>query len=72
MSLSDALKEKQLDVRLRDKLISEEKLAKDEVAKYLGELGDETSNLTYTDQEEENSAGEQGSSEEESTSFTQQ
>ena len=63
MSLSDALKDKQLDVRLRDKLTSEGKLSKDEVANYLGQLDDETSNLTYTDQEEESSADQTASDE---------
>ena len=72
MSLSDALKYKKLDVRLRDKLTSEGKLNKDEVEKYLGQLDDETSNLTYTDQEEESSsegseAAESASSGEDST-----
>ena len=55
MSLSDALKDKKLDVRLRDKLTSEGKLGKNEVSEYLGQLDDETSNLTYTDQEESSS-----------------
>ena len=56
MGLGDALKDKKLDVRLRDKLTSEGKLNKDEVEKYLGQLDDESSNLTYTDQEEESSS----------------
>jgi len=52
MSLSDALKEKRLDVRLRDKLLTEGNLNKDEMKKYLKNLDDEASNFTFTDDAE--------------------
>ena len=52
MSLSDALKEKRLDVRLRDKLLTEGNLNKEEVKKYLKKLEDEGSNFTFTDDAE--------------------
>ncbi len=48
MRLSAALKDKLMDVRLRDKLVSEGKISKEEVAKYQLELADETSNATDT------------------------
>ena len=46
MSLSDALKEKILDVRLRDKLVAEGKVTEEEVRKYLAELPDDQENMT--------------------------
>ena len=54
MRLSRALQEKLMDVRLRDKLLAEGKLTKEEVKKFLDGIGDETKNSTYTD---ENSNG---------------
>ena len=56
MRLSRALQEKLMDVRLRDKLIAEGKVTKEEVKKYLDAMADETKNATYT---EENSADEE-------------
>lgn len=44
MLLSDALKEKLLDVRLRDKLVSDGKLSRAEVDKYIAELTDDETN----------------------------
>ena len=52
MRLSRALQEKIMDVRLRDKLVGEGKLTKEEVKKYLDSLNDETKNATWTDSEE--------------------
>ena len=46
MSLSDALKQKILDVRLRDKLLAEGKVTEEEVKKYLAELPDDQDNMT--------------------------
>lgn len=46
MSLSDALKQKILDVRLRDKLLAEGKVTEEEVKKYLAELPDDQENMT--------------------------
>ncbi|MCK5882996.1 MAG: hypothetical protein KAG61_04850 [Bacteriovoracaceae bacterium] len=48
MILSAALKNKLMDVRLRDKLVAEGKITKEEVAQYMSELSDETSNATDT------------------------
>lgn len=44
MRLSRALAEKQMDLRLRDKLITEGKITKTELDKYLKSLSDDTSN----------------------------
>lgn len=48
MRLARALKEKLHDVRLRDKLIAEGKIKKEEVEKLLKELPDEAANVRYT------------------------
>ena len=49
MRLSRALQEKLMDVRLRDKLLAEGKLTKEEVKKFLDAAPDETKNASYTD-----------------------
>lgn len=49
MRLARALQEKLMDVRLRDKLIAEGKVTKEEVKKYLDGMGDEAKNATYTE-----------------------
>lgn len=49
MRLSRALQEKLMDVRLRDKLLAEGKLTKEEVKKFLDDSADEAKNATYTD-----------------------
>ena len=48
MRLARALKEKTHDLRLRDKLITEGKLKKEEVDKLLKDLPDESANVRYT------------------------
>lgn len=53
MRLSRALQEKLMDVRLRDKLIGEGKISKEDVKKYLDSLPDDTKNATFTESEEE-------------------
>jgi polyhydroxyalkanoate synthesis regulator phasin len=53
MRLSRALTEKLMDVRLRDKLLAEGKLTKEEVKKYLDAIGDEQKNSSYTDDNSE-------------------
>ena len=55
MSLSDALKEKVMDVRLRDKLLAEGKITKDELEKYISNLSDdiENSQPLYPETDEE-------------------
>lgn len=50
MRLSRALDEKKMDVRLRDKLIAESKITKDDVNRYQGTLDDEIQNATTTDE----------------------
>ena len=50
MRIAQALKEKLMDVRLRDKLIAEGKVTKEEVEKYMADLPDETNRLVYTEQ----------------------
>lgn len=49
MRLARALQEKLMDVRLRDKLIGEGKISKEEVQKYLDSLNDDTKNATWTE-----------------------
>ncbi|MBC7714096.1 MAG: hypothetical protein H7177_12205 [Rhizobacter sp.] len=49
MRLSRALTEKLMDVRLRDKLLAEGKLSKEEVKKFLDGIADEQKNSSYTD-----------------------
>ena len=49
MRLRRALQEKQLDVRLRDKLLAEGKLTQEEVQKYLEQLPDDEQNMTFAD-----------------------
>lgn len=53
MRLSRALQEKLMDVRLRDKLLAEGKVTKEEVKKFLDSLPDETKNATYTEENKE-------------------
>ena len=50
MRLSRALTEKLMDVRLRDKLLAEDKLSKEEVKKFLDSIPDEAKNASYTDE----------------------
>ncbi len=52
MKLRLALEEKLLDVRVRDRLIAEGKITKEEVQKYLNSLADEANNAVPLDQEE--------------------
>ena len=60
MRIAQALKEKLMDVRLRDKLIAEGKVTQEDVEKYLHELEDQTTKLLYTDQVETQSGNEAG------------
>ena len=50
MKLSDALEEKQLDVRLRDKLMEQGKLTAKQVEEYMKKLEDSSSAAKYTDE----------------------
>ena len=47
MRLSKALEDKKLDVRLRDKLVHEGKLTKQDCESYLSSLPDDNSNATF-------------------------
>jgi hypothetical protein len=52
MKLRLALEEKLLDVRVRDRLLSENKITKEEVKKFLDNLPDEATNAVPLDHEE--------------------
>ncbi len=54
MKLRLALEEKLLDVRVRDRLIAEGKITKEEIKKYLDTLADEGKNAVPLDSEEAN------------------
>ena len=49
MRLSNALSEKLMDVRLRDKLLTEGKISNNQVNDYLDKLNDDKSNLSFTE-----------------------
>tara|TARA_R110002049_G_scaffold114035_2_gene264897 strand:- start:36 stop:194 length:159 start_codon:yes stop_codon:yes gene_type:complete len=51
MKLSDALEEKQLDVRLRDKLLEQGKLTKKQLEDYIAKVEDSNENAKYTDEQ---------------------
>ena len=53
MKLRLALEEKLMDVRVRDRLVAEKKIAKDDLKKYLDTLPDDTKNAVPLDQEEQ-------------------
>lgn len=52
MKLRLALEEKLLDVRVRDRLLAEGKITKEEIKKFLENLPDEGKNAVPLDQEE--------------------
>ena len=52
MKLRLALEEKLMDVRVRDRLLAEGKITKEEVKKYLDSMADEAKNAVPLDQEE--------------------
>jgi hypothetical protein len=52
MKLRLALEEKLMDVRVRDRLLAEGKITKEDVKKYLDTLNDETKNAVPLDHEE--------------------
>ena len=52
MKLRLALEEKLLDVRVRDRLLAEGKISKEDVKKYLDNLSDEAKNAVPLDQDE--------------------
>lgn len=52
MRLSKALQDKELDKRLRDKLVAEGKVTPAEVENFLNSLPDDATNLTTTDEVE--------------------
>lgn len=52
MKLRLALEEKLLDVRVRDRLLAENKISKEDVKKYLDTLADDNKNAVPLDQDE--------------------
>ena len=52
MKLRLALEEKLLDVRVRDRLLSENKISKEDIKKYLDNLPDDNKNSVPLDQDE--------------------
>ena len=55
MSLSDALKDKKLDVRLRDKLFAQGRLTAQELEQYQTSLTDDADKMTIVESEKEKS-----------------
>ena len=55
MRLSDALKEKLMDVRLRDKWLADGKISKEELNEYLKNLSDDANKMSYTESSQNNS-----------------
>ena len=55
MSLSDALKDKKLDVRLRDKLFAQGRLTSEELSQYESSLSDDSENMTIIETNEKKS-----------------
>lgn len=54
MKLRQALEEKLLDVRLRDRLLAEGKIAKEDIQKFLKGLPDDATKAVALDQSEKN------------------
>ncbi len=52
MKLRLALEEKLLDLRVRDRLLAENKISKEDVKKYLDTLADDNKNSVPLDQDE--------------------
>jgi polyhydroxyalkanoate synthesis regulator phasin len=52
MKLRLALEEKLMDVRVRDRLLAEGKITKEEVKKYMDSMADEAKNAVPLDQDE--------------------
>lgn len=52
MKLRLALEEKLMDVRVRDRLLAEGKITKEDLKKYLDSMADETKNAVPLDHEE--------------------
>lgn len=52
MRLNQALKNKLYDIRLRDKLLAEGKVTKQELEEYYNSLDDCTDKMTYTETDE--------------------
>ncbi len=53
MKLRQALEEKQLDLRLRDRLLAENKIAKEDIQKFLKNLPDDAAKAISLDQSED-------------------
>ena len=61
MSLSDALKNKKLDVRLRDKFLAQGRLTSDELGQYQSSLTDDSDKMTVIESDEKKSGELRGS-----------
>lgn len=59
MSLSKALKEKQLDVRLRDKLLAQGRLKNEELETYVKSLTDDSNKMSIIKQDNRNKNSEE-------------
>ena len=59
MSLSKALKEKQLDVRLRDKLLAQGRLKNEELETYIKSLTDDSNKMSIIKQDNRNKNSEE-------------
>ena len=53
MRLNEALKDKQLDVRIRDRLVAEGKLSQKDLEGYLNSLSDDSANVELVDPEDD-------------------
>ena len=63
MKLNNALKEKMLDVRLRDKWLADGKVSQAEVDKYLSELDDDSDKMEFLGSNNKAAAAEPASEE---------
>ena len=57
MRLQKALKDKTMDVRIRDKQMNEGKVTKEQVESIESELPDDTKNMVNTEEVDENTPG---------------
>lgn len=53
MNLKTALEDKLMDVRLRDRFLSDNKISEQDINKYLGTLEDDVENCVEIDSEEQ-------------------
>ena len=58
MKLANALEEKQMDVRIVDRLLAEGKITKSDIDKYFADLPDESGNFIVIDENKSDEATE--------------